>query len=72
MTEKRYILIDKKIIQLNKKFDFDIYYPIDSKESIDEQHHLVSSHNHKALYISQEDQRSYKIFHNDSHVSELK
>ena len=78
MAEKKYILIDKKIIQLDKKFDFNIYYAVGSgvallleKESVVEQHHLVASYNHKALYISQEDQSSYKTFH-EKHLQSLK
>ena len=78
MAEKKYILIDKKILQLNKKFDFDIYYPAGSevallleKESAVEQHHLVSLYNHKTLYVSQEDKSSYTTFH-ENHLKNLK
>jgi len=78
MAEKRYILIDKKIIQLDEKFNFDIYYAVGSgvallleKGSVVEQRHLTTSYNNKALYISQEDQSSYKIFH-ENHLRNLK
>lgn len=78
MAEKRYILIDKKVVQLDATFDFDIYYPqgeemtlLLEKESVVEQHHLVASYNQKALYISQKDQSSYKIFH-EKYLQSLK